>query len=237
MPNCKECGVPLAHLFDPPPEYCDRCNPSLIRVSGSYLDQLENVPVGYRILVAQDQLHEIRLGGDVEFFYSDEIDDYRSDHQVLMDQRHMEPFARTAGGDIWCWTSFRREPGAEPEILLFEDSLGVIVVYAPSFQHFLYRSALEDAWGKWLHEDDSLAELLIQVGQTLQRLDATELGADLISLAAVTPFPAEHHPDRQAVLTMEGLKERLVRYFGPDYVEPSKTYGFHMEKPYSFLEG
>jgi hypothetical protein len=147
-PVCKGCGfeiIPVITDFDdPPPEYCSLCDPDRSRVKPSDMDRLVCVPSAYRTLVELEILsHNTRPCGDVEFLLGDDLFAARKALDVIERNPHLQPFAKMGTGDLWCWTAFRSGPSSEPEILLIEDSR--IVVYAPNFQTFLYRNALEDA--------------------------------------------------------------------------------------------
>jgi len=230
-PVCKICGVELLQMFDKPPEYSNRCNPSHPRVTLAALEVLTSVPSAYRRLVELDLLHDFSPGGDVEFLSGDALVSVRQHVEVVAQNGHLQPFAQTACGDLWCWTTFRTGISSDPEILLVEDSLKRVVVYAPSFQSFLYRGALEDASGRWEIAPDELPSKISEVAEILRRIDFVSMADDLdaISLRPVqdyTPVRLRAHGLRLlGLLPEEEVQERINRFLIGDHLQ-KHTYDF-----------
>jgi hypothetical protein len=123
---CKMCGVGLAQLLpDHIPEYCNRCNPRYPRVKVDDLQQLPSVPAAYRRLVELGILHDLPYRGDVEFLFANDLVPARRALPCIEKNPHLQPFARTVDGDLWCWSPLRTGPNGESEILRVSSSLAL----------------------------------------------------------------------------------------------------------------
>lgn len=222
-PVCKVCGVTLCYMFDPPPDICDRCNPRYPRVTLPVLERLNSVPSAYRKLVEMEILHDLTPCGDVEFLFADALFGAREHFDAVASNPHLQPFAQTAGGDLWCWTSFRTGHSIEPEILQVCDWR--VVVYAPTFQTFLFRSALEDASGRWDVDSDELPQRIRHMAKILRVVESHELAADLESIsrepiADRTPEVVRRHGYQWLGLVNESdARQKIDQRLGGEYLD------------------
>jgi hypothetical protein len=234
-PVCKGCGFEIIPVFDdnePPPEYCFRCDPNYPRVKPSDLERLVSVPSAYRKLVELNIVPYFSACGDVEFLNAEFIFDARQHSEIVETTLHLQPFAQTGSGDVWCWTAFRTGPSGEPEILLIDDSSERVVVYAPNLQSFLYRTALEDASGRWRILPDELPPTIRAMAKLLRQVDAVALANDLDTL---TDRPVKDYtPDRRrghglqflGLLGEEEIQERLKQFLGDEFLDQEHNYAF-----------
>jgi hypothetical protein len=211
-------------------EYCDRCNPRYPRVKPSDLEQLYSVPAAYRRLVELDILHDLPRCGDVEFLLANDLIPARQALPCIEKNPHLQPFAHTGAGDLWCWTPFRTGANREPEILRVAD--WQVVVDGPTFLTFLYRTALETVTGQWSSEPDEPAAEVGVMAVVLAQLGADELADDLEVLAGrpvtdCTPSDLRAHGLRwRGLLGESEFNSRIERHLGTAYLEQVHGPGF-----------
>jgi len=227
---CKICGTELLQVRDEPPEYCNQCNPRYPKVTVQVLDQLPCVPSAYRKMVELDILHGFRCCGDVSFLYADDLFGARQHLEGQVKVFDLQPFAQTAGGEFWCWTSLRTGLLQEPEILEFDESTKFVHLYAPNFPTFLYRTALEDASGQWQIKPDELPSDIASMGKVLRKVGAAELGDDLeaLSLRPVLDYTPEsyrsHGLQLRGLLSQEEVQNRIRQFLGKEFLAERQTY-------------
>jgi len=234
-PVCKGCGfeiIPvMADFDDPPPEYCYQCDPNYPRVKPADLERLVSVPAAYRKLVELNIVPYFSACGSVEFLNAEFIFDARQQSEIVERTLHLQPFAQTGSGDVWCWTAFRTGASGEPEVLLIDDSFKQVVVYAPNFQTFLYRSALEDASGRREIAPDELPPKILGMAKILRQINAVKLADDLDAIGArpvkdYTPERLRGQLRFLGLLSEEEVQERIKRFLGPEFLQQEHGYDF-----------
>jgi hypothetical protein len=232
-PVCKGCGfeiIPIITDFDdPPPEYCYQCDPNYPRIKTADLERLVSVPAAYRKLVELNIVPYFSACGGVEFLNAEFIFAARQHSQIVETTLHLQPFAQMGSGEVWCWTAFRTGASGEPEILLIEDRR--VVVYAPSFQSFLYRSALEEATGRWEREPKELRQKILAMAKILRQVEAVTLADDLGALGArpvkdYTPERLRGQLQFLGLLSEEEVQERIRYFLGADFLQQEHGYDF-----------
>jgi hypothetical protein len=221
----------------PTPEYCYLCDPDRPRVKLSDLDRLPSVPSAYRKLVELELLKYhviISPCGDVEFLVGDNLFAARNDIAVIEQNSHLQPFAQMGTGDLWCWTAFRTGSTHEPEIVLIDDSFKRVAVYAPNFQTFLYRNALDEA-STWESDQTRLDERLPNIldrAKVLRKLGEDVLANDLESVVGLplkdcTPDYLKSRGEKWLTrLAKEDVEDRVERFLGHAFVAQEHGYDF-----------
>lgn len=232
--HCKKCGMKLHEVAwtKTQPEFCKRCHPDTHWITSETLEKLRDVPTTYRKLVTLDILDDLPSCGDVEVFRSDRLFYQRELFETLKENPHLQPFAKTAGGDTWCWTAFRREPDQEPEILLIEDPWRV-TLHAPSFEKFMYRTALEDAVVAPSISGNVPAKRVAQMASYMRKLGCVVLAEDLEEIVKRAPKVGAGLPP--ALINGEQMMSRLVQFIGDPYVDRDDYHG-HVTRGVSFLK-
>ena len=221
--HCKVCGVGLLHMFDPPPEYCNRHLPfhTHNKVTSTVLNSFPSVASAYRQLVERDAIeYDIPSCGDFLYLNAHQIARGREEFPPVRENPHLVPFAQDSSGSLWCWTSFRSGPNSEPEILWI-DYYGAIVVYAPTFPTFLYRAALEEASDQSFDEGNYLSKKINAMAAVLLSIGVPELADDLAMLAIrpLSDFTLPGARDKCfGLLTELETRLRIERYLGASYL-------------------
>ncbi len=226
---CKVCGARIGVYTDP--NFCGPCYSRLTGVTPATLKKLTSVPGAYRSLVERDVLYEVPECGDFGFLSEADVLTIRENYyDLIKDNTHLQPFAKAWDGALWCWTSFRCGSSAEPEILNI-DLYETVIVYAPTFETFLYRTALEDAYGRWLVQPERLGQKIQAMAKVLRGVHAAELADDLDHLvsqpiADYTPRSMATGTDRWfGFLSQSDADRRIETFLGSAYLnqilEPS----------------
>ena len=182
---------------------------------------LASAPRGYSHMVATQRISEIRMCGDVDFLPTPMIE-RRTDFEALACFPDLQPFATSAGGDLWCWSTSLS--GDQPRIFYVE-YWGSSRPYAPSFETFLYRTCLEDASGRWLNDEDELREKIRTISAILRELDQPELASDMeeTSNLAYHDTGTDEHKRLGIIswgmLSVEQCRERIATYLGTEYLD------------------
>lgn len=190
-------------MFDPPPEYCNRHDPNQTqnKVTPDLLRTFPSVASAYLTLTECGAIeYDIPSCGDFLYLNAHEIEIERKEFAPVRDNPHSVPFARNSGGELWCWTLLRLGAGSEPEIVLVGFN-GDFEFYAPRFEGFLYRCALEDACSQ------PGSERIAAMAQTLRSVMANQLADDLDSVVS-----------RTLPLTQPEFCNRIERFLGRDYL-------------------
>lgn len=232
--SCKKCGVGLPEIaWSGPPEYCKRCHPNSHWITPDTLKKLRNIPRSYEKLVELDILDDLPMCGDVFIFRADRLFYQRELFEVLSDNPHLQPFAKTAGGDTWCWTAFRREPHKDSEILLIENSLHRVIIYAPSYEGFMYRIALEEALGEVSSDErEEVLSKMAAMAANLRSIGIKNLAEDLELIVQDSATADQRSP---GLITEAQFMSKLLHFLGDDYVDPAEYLG-HVERSFSFLK-
>jgi len=171
-------------------------------------------------------LHQFPTCGDVDFYLRDEVlSPFVDVFKLASELQPIQRFACTAGGDFWCWKSLTNGLKLEPEILLIEPSLHRVAIYSPTFETFLYRTALEDASGRWGIASDELIERIVSMSDGLRKVGIVELADDLKEVAGlpITRFGPGSPP---RLLDQNQCDFRIERYLGPAYLKPMHSLDF-----------
>jgi hypothetical protein len=201
------------------------------------LEKLRSVPSGYRQLVALDRLHDIRTGGDVEFLYADALLGAREEFGDGLDQSGpLQPFAQTGDGNRWSWSESTSGENSVPEIWLHE--IYRVSRHAPTFETFLYRSALEDAGGCWGIEAQELPSILLGHAEILADLEAPALAEDLQALSRrpildqAIEEVRRHGIQQIGVISEVEARDRIRKFLGEVYLEGDYHFSLRSsEKP------
>jgi len=234
MAICKVCGAQFVQVFPGDTSvHCGRCDPNRPKVTVSDLERLRDVPASYRELVRLQLLHDFRPCGDVFFLLGKLLCAAGSDpEEAAWAYPHLQPFAQTCGGDYWCWTSLRTGPAHEPEILHIDPSSRWVKLFAPTFETFLYRTALEETADEREAEQKGLRRRILETVSILRNVDAAALADDLELLANRTI--QDYTPSNlrscglklMGFLSAEEARERITRFVGSNYVDASFGYDF-----------
>ncbi len=232
--NCKKCGVGIPEIaWNGPPEYCKKCHPDSHWITPDTLQKLHDVPSGYRKLVELDVLDDLPMCGDVFIFRADRLFYQRELFEVLSDNPHLQPFAKAAGGDTWCWTAFRQEPGKESEILLIENSLGSVTIYSPSFEAFMYRIALEEAVAVVrAKEREEVNAKIAEMAAQLRLIGSSHLAE---SLELIVESAADPGLENSSLITEAQFMDSLTQFLGSEYVDKNEYLG-RVERGFEFLK-
>lgn len=241
LPVCRRCGARIITVFREDdgltPEYCYLCDPDRPRVKLSDLDRLPSVPSAYRKLVELELLvYHVIISpcGDVEFLVGDNLFAARNAFAVIEQNPHLQPFAQMGTGDLWCWTAFRTGSTHEPETVLIEDSMERVVVYAPNFQTFLYRNALDEAseWYETRPDLDKRLPNILDRAKVLRKLGEDVLADDLESVVGLplkdcTPDYLRSRGEKCLTrLAKEDVEDRVERFRGNAFVRQEHGYDF-----------
>lgn len=232
--TCKKCGVGIPEIaWSGPPEYCKRCNPNSHWITPETLQKLHDVPSGYRKLVELDILDDLPMCGDVFIFRADRLFYQRDLFEVLSDNPHLQSFAKSAGGDTWCWTAFRCEPGKDSEILLIENSLWRVTIYAPSFEGFMYRVALEEAVAiARVREQEEVKAKIAEMAAQLRLIGGSHFAE---SLELIVETSAYSGMEDSSLITEAQFMDNLMHFLGSHYVDRTEYLG-RVKRDFEFLK-
>ncbi|WP_395743924.1 hypothetical protein [Prosthecobacter sp.] len=232
--HCKKCGVGIPEIaWSGPPEYCKRCHPDSHWITPETLQKLYAVPSGYRKLVELDILDDLPMCGDVFIFRADRLFYQRELFEVLSDNPHLQPFAKTSGGDTWCWTAFRQESGKDSEILRIENSLGRVILYASSFEGFMYRTAMEEAVARLrAKEREEVRAKIAEMAAQLRLIGGIPFAE---SLELIVKSSTSSGTEDFSFITEAQFMENLMHFLGSQYVDENEYLG-HVEREFEFLK-
>lgn len=142
------------------------------------------------------------------------------------------PFAVTAGGDHWC---FDIKDGKVQAILICSHDDDDADVYAPDFEKWFYRCALEECLS--LYVIDTLENAKVRVKESLESsakilLDCgqNEMADDLKSIAARSPIEIEMpRYTYHALLTGEEYEDHVKQFLGEEFLKQKVQWSEYKE--------
>ncbi len=141
-------------------------------------------------------------------------------YEALEELPELFPFAKGAGGNLWCWTI--REPESDNSPITHVENWGEPTEYSPTFETFLYRTALEDASGRWITDD--LPRKLRSIASILSQLNALPLADDLAEAASRKVLDAPGRNESRGVLTIQDCRERIREHLGVKYLKQNENW-------------